>query len=100
MGTFHQTASAVLGKAVDFMGEEFEFDGDTFKGVINDAQFTQSGERGGFRDSYALTIYVRKIGFPIPAPGQKLTARGKILRIIQVQSDLVSYSLILEDPNK
>lgn len=100
MGTFHETASAVLGKAVDFMGEEFEFDGDTFKGVINEAQGTQQAEFGGFRDAYALTIYVRKIGFPIPAIGQKLTARGKVLRIVQVQSDAISYSLVLEDPNK
>jgi len=100
MGTFHSTASTILGRAVDFMGEEFVLNGTTYKGVINEAQGTEQAEFGGFRDAYALTIYVRKNGFPTPAIGQKLTARGKVLRIIQVQSDAISFSLVLDDPNK
>lgn len=98
--TFHEIASSVIGRSVDYMGENFEFQSQTYKGVINEGQASQDGEMGGFRDSYAMTIYVRKTGFPVPTIGQKLTARGKVLRIVQVQSDAISYSLVLEDPNK
>lgn len=100
MPSFHDIASSVIGRSVDYMGEEFQFQSQTYKGVINEGQSSQDAEFGGFREAYVMTIYVRKIGFPVPQVGQKLTARGKVLRIVQVQTDAISYSLLLEDPNK
>lgn len=82
------------------MGESFTYNSTTYKGVINEGRITQAAEFGGFRDGYGMTIYVRKTGFPVPVPGQKLTARGKELRIIEIQTDAISYTLTLEDPNK
>lgn len=94
---FHQLASAVIGRSVDFMGEEFQFRGDTYKGVINELTATEDAENGGFRGQYAMSIYVKKAGFPTPNIGEKLTARERQLRVVSIATDAISFKLILED---
>lgn len=98
--TFHQLASYVIGKAVGFMGETFTFRGVEYTGVINEMQASQDPEAGGFRAAYVMTIYVKKLGFPTPQISEKLTARGRTLRITSIQTDAISYSLGLNDPNR
>lgn len=97
MGHFHNLASLVIGRAVDYMGESFTFRSATHSGVINELTSTQDAENGGFRPQYAMSIYVKKTGFPMPVIGEKLTARGRLLRIVSIAADTISYRMILED---
>jgi hypothetical protein len=44
-----------------------------------------------------MSIYVKKAGFPVPVIGEKLTARGRLVRIVSIAADAISYRMILED---
>lgn len=90
----------MLGKAVGVMGETFSYLGNDYSGVINEGEAKDDPEVGGNRFGYAMSIYTMKAGFPLPVLGNKLTARGRLLRIIGIAADAISYRLTLEDPNR
>jgi hypothetical protein len=94
---FFQTANTAFARSINFMGEPFIWNGVTYKGIINAADISADGEAGGFRDGHAVSIYVRKNGFPIPSLGQKMTVRGTELRVISMTADSIAYTLTLND---
>lgn len=95
--TFHQITNARLAESVAYMGESVTINGGSHKAIVNDLEATEDAEAGGFRPGYAATVYARKDGFPIPFLGQKMTVRGKEVRIKVISTDAISYKMTVDD---
>lgn len=95
--TFHDFSNARLAESVAIMGETVTFNGSPYKAVVTDLEATEDAEAGGFRPGYAATVYIRKNGFPNPALGQKMTVRGKEVRIKVISTDAISYKMTVDD---
>lgn len=97
--SFHQIQNACLKFATNYVGEEFEYNGVTYKGVISETKNERDIESGGYRNHTNISIYVNKTEFPVPKIGDFLTARGMQLFIVAFNADSISYLLHVKDIN-
>jgi len=97
MGMWFDTAANALAQSLDFMGEEFDYLGNTYKGVINETNTSEVLNFGGFETHISCEIYMQKRGFPIPQKGDRLTIRGVERRIVRTADHPIAWSIYLED---
>lgn len=97
---FHETNVAALTQAVAYMGRQFVFRGVTYKGIINELEAESVLSVGADSQQFAVAVYVRKTGFPVPLIGEPLFIDGLKHRIAMVMSDSISYTLQLEHPTQ
>lgn len=97
MGFFEINATAA-GQAISYMGQPFVFRGVTYRGIFNELESQPDMMIGGEQANWIAALYVRKTGFPAPAVGELLTVGSETYRINSVQSDVISYTLNLENP--
>lgn len=90
-------AASALDQSLAVMGEEFEYQGTTWKGVINQTETSELLDYGGFQSHVACSVYVQKAGFPIPIKGDRLTIKGVQYRIVKTADHPVSWTIYLED---
>lgn len=95
--SFHQIQNSCLNFAANYVGEEFVYKGVTYKGIISETKNERDIESGGYRNHTNMSIYVNKNGFPIPAMGDFISARGKQLFILAYNADSISYLLHVKD---
>jgi hypothetical protein len=97
MGFFEVNTTAA-GQAIAYMGRTFTFRAVNYKGIINELESNPDLQIGGNMPNITLAVYVRKTGFPTPTVGELLQFDGKTYRIASILSDVISYTLNLEDP--
>jgi hypothetical protein len=90
-------AASALDQSLVIMGEEFEYQGQQFKGVINQTETSELLDYGGFQSHVVCSVYVQKAGFPIPVKGDRMTIRGVDYRIVKTADHPVSWTIFLED---
>jgi hypothetical protein len=90
------TATSAINQALAFMGEEFEYRGQTFKGVINESNTSEILALGGFEQHASIDVVVSKTGFPDPVKGEYVTIKGVRRRIFKTTDHPVSWTLSLE----
>lgn len=95
---FFEINSTAAGQAIAYMGRQFTFRGQVYRGVINEVELDPNLQLGGNQPNTMLAIYVRKTGFPVPAVGELVQFEGTTYRIATIQTDIISYTLNLEDP--
>jgi len=97
---FHETNVAALTQAVAYMGRQFVFRGVTYKGIINELEADSVLSVGADAMQFAVAVYVRKTGFPVPSNGEAVYIDGIKHRIAMITSDSISYTLQLEHPTQ
>lgn len=90
-------AADALDQSLTVMGEEFDYQGTTWKGVINQTETSELLDYGGFQTHVVCSVYVQKRGFPIPVKGDRMTIKGVEYRIIKTADHPVSWTIFLED---
>ena len=99
--TFQQIQDMCLKKSVAYVGEEFTYDGQTYRGVISLIKNNRDIETGGFRVSTRVSIYVNKNDFPaVPQMGKIVFARDQEFFVAGFTQDSISYMLECEDPHR
>lgn len=93
-------AADATDQALAIMGEEFVYQGQTWRGVINQTDTHEILEAGGFATYCTCSIVIQKRGFPVPVKGDKLTIAGTPLRIVRTAEHPVSWTLFLEDVSR
>ena len=91
------TAATALDQSLAIMGEEFEYQGESWKGVINQTETSEVLDYGGFQSHVVCSVYVQKAGFPVPTKGSRLSIRGVDYRIVKTADHPVSWTIYLED---
>ncbi|MFZ9497492.1 MAG: hypothetical protein ACO265_04650 [Polynucleobacter sp.] len=99
MPSFFDIQNACLKQATAFVGEEFVYNGVTYRGVIAGVKTDRELEQGGFRHAHLLNIYVNKTEFPAFEMGDFIHARNQEFFIKGYTEDSISYTLELDDPN-
>lgn len=97
MGFFEINATAA-GQAIGYMGQPFVFRGVTYRGIFNELESQPDMLVGGEQANWTAALYVRKTGFPVPAVGELVTIGAQSYRINTIVSDVISYTLNLENP--
>lgn len=95
---FFEINSTAAGQAISYMGRQFTFRGVVYRGIINELDSNPDLMVGGNMPNVTVAIYVRKTGFPTPTVGELVQFEGRTLRIASILSDVISYTLNLEDP--
>lgn len=97
--TAFDSASAVIG-----MEPLTISDGPPIQVVLNESEFSQESEDGGFEQIAALDAVVRVDVFRAAYPGDiqrnKATARGKTWRVAKVRPGASFVAIVLISPNK
>jgi hypothetical protein len=97
MGFFEVNATAAA-QAISYMGQPFTFRGLTYRGIFNELESQPDLLIGGEQANWIAALYVRKSGFPVPTVGESVNLGGQTYRINSIQSDVISYTLNLENP--
>jgi hypothetical protein len=100
MATWFDISANALAQSLDCMGEEFDYLGQTYKGVINETNTSEVLNFGGFETHISCEIYMQKRGFPTPAKGDRLTIRGIERRIVRTADHPNAWSIYLEDVSR
>jgi len=95
--TFHEINSDAAKRAIAFMGQQFQYKGGTYYGIINELSDDAKLMIGGVRNTFNASVYVRKNLFPIPVIGDRIIVSGVERYIASIQSDPISWTLTLED---
>ena len=98
--TFHQIQDLCLRKSTAYVGEEFSYKGQTYRGIISEAKNDRDIETGGYRISTRVSIYVNKNEFPAPEMGAIVWCRGQEFFVGGYTADAISYVLNCEDPHR
>ena len=86
--------------AVSTMGQPFSINSVEYRGVINELKQSQRILIGGFDLTLTASICVAKADIPTPVIGSKVTANGKVRRIVAVDEDQITYTLHLDEVNR
>lgn len=97
MGFFEVNATAA-GQAIAYMGRPFTFRGQAYRGIFNELESQPDLLVGGEQANWIAALYVRKTGFPTPTVGELVTIGADSYRINSIQSDMISFTLNLENP--
>jgi hypothetical protein len=97
MGFFEINSTAAQ-QAIAYMGRQFTFRGTVYRAIVNEVETDPDLQLGGNQPNISLAIYVRKTGFPPPAVGELVQFEGTSYRISSILSDVISYTLNVEDP--
>lgn len=97
MGFFEVNATAA-GQAIAYMGRAFTFRGGVYRGIFNELESQPDLLVGGEQANWIAALYVRKNGFPPPSVGELVSIGSESYRINSIQSDMISYTLNLENP--
>ena len=100
MSDWFSIAADATDQALSIMGEEFVYQGQTWRGVINQTDTHEVLGIGGFETHLVCSIVIQKRGFPTPVKGEKITIQGSPARIIKVAEHPVSWTLYLEDVSR
>lgn len=95
---FFEINSTAAGQAIAYMGQPFNFRGAVYRGIFNELQSQPDLLIGGDQANWIAALYVRKNGFPAPSIGELVTIGSEVYRINSIQSDVISYTLNLENP--
>lgn len=96
MGFFEVNATAA-NQSIAYMGRPFSFGGQVYRGIINELESNPDLMLGGNMPDWTVAVYVRKTGFPVPVVGQVVTIEGVEYRIASIFSDVISYTLNLQN---
>lgn len=100
MSSWFDIGANALDISLAYMGEEFEYQGGTYKGVINEKDTSEMLNFGGFETHISCEIYTAKRGFPTPVKGERLTIRGVDRRIVRTADHPTGWSIFLEDVSR
>ena len=94
---FLERANRVLARSMNFMGQDFVYNGETLRGVINQLQVAQSIVVGGYKRTLSCIVAVSVNVLPEPVIGTRCVVNGVDRRIVAIDSDAVLHRLHLED---
>jgi hypothetical protein len=99
MTAFFSTMATALEKATAFVGRPFIFGGQTYHGIINFLNTSETIDFGGFQSHLAATISVAcEVLVNPPAKGDRISIDGVDRRVINVTNNNgVSWHISLED---
>jgi hypothetical protein len=100
MSSWLDIAVNALDQSLSYMGEDFDYKGVTYKGVINEHDTSEALNFGGFETHISCEIYMQKRGFPVPIKGDRLTIRGVDRRIVRTADHPAGWSIFLEDVSR
>lgn len=82
--------------ALNVMGSQFVYKGNSYAGVISSIELTRDLEEAGMVETLATQIVAALAAFPVlPVSGELVTIGTKLARIHRVSSDEVSVEMIV-----